>query len=871
MKIDLDTPRKNISPNRFDWPLLVMGLLILLVVNLNQLANWTQGFDYLIYDNHIQKFPQQADKKILIVEIDEQSLSLLGAWPWPRSYHAQMIDILTQAGAEVIAYNVIFASSDLADSNDQLLASAIEASGRTVLPLYFDRLLNQGDVTEVLPALEFREHSTLGHVNSYLDKDGTLRSIRLMDRFEDQRWPHFSFASYLFNHPNSPLLELNLDDVFIPYVTIGDFQRVSFVDVLTGLVAIEKIRQHTVFVGVTATSVGDPLLIPTRDGGRQTPAVVINANVYQAIENNQLISPLTHFLAFVINSLFVLLTLYLMPKLSGLQQFLMTVIFILVAWLLSYGLLFQGYWYRSAGLLLAILMLPFIWNLLRLSRLFHYLRMQVNHLKHQQDKKVFLLPNYHGLDTEADLVAFLDMMQITDYRIVPAKENTIQKPDFWEHQLEEKITQQVSLQLQGESKILCIKFNEYTSLENNKMNILKQLLMQKQREENSAYSRFQVDRDVFQKQLAIMDDFQRQVSISQALFEESIDGVAAGILVSDLTGKVLFQNKALRDLIRLDANTNNDMFRVIHLLSGDWLSTVQKVIFFQESAMVEAKIAPSIGENNEYRDVSVSLRCLQNKVDDNLVPLAPLLVFNITDITRIKQVQRSRSEMIDFLSHDLRSPMASLQAMVNQTRPTKGNILTLESVDLEDFIESVDMYSRRGLNFAEQFLELAKVEGEEDVELYELDIYSIAQNAFDALYHQAQVKEIKLELNIVDDYWVMTNGELLERVLLNLVSNAIKYGPSNSQVVLEVRELSGSLLQLSVKDNGPGIPADLSERLFKPYSRGKDNNTQKSQGIGLGLRFVDVALKRLGSKIEVESSVQGTRFYFNLESLDMGL
>ena len=855
-----------------DWPLLILGLIILLLVNFNQYQHWTQGADFSIYDNHLQHFPIAADDSLIIVEIDEQSLSLLGPWPWPRSYHAQMIDALTQAGATAIAYNIIFSNADLENSNDRLLANALSESGRTVLPLYFDRLLKQGNVSEVLPAKEFRDQASLGHVNSYLDADGTLRAIRLLDRFKseqkDQRWPHFSLATLVNQQPSSRTLESYHDEnIFIPFVTQGDFQRVSFVDVLAGLIPTEQLKNRTIFVGMTATAMGDPLLIPTNVGGRQTPAVEINANVYQALKQDTLIKPLPGFYALLINSLWVIVALYLMPRISGTQQFLVTTMFILLGWLLSYALLFQGYWYRSAGLLVVLLAIPFVWNLLRLSRLFNYLRTQVQQLKRQQNKKVFRLPNYHGLDTEDDLKAFLNIIQISDYRLTVSNESSYEPIPAVVLNQDGGITQEIKLHLKGEQKILFLSFKEYTALEKNKLNILKQLLLQKQREEKSSYNRSQVDRDVFQQQLALMDDFQQQVSVSQALFEESIDGVAAGILVSDLTGKVLFKNTALTELIDTEAVTTQDMFKIIHLLNDDWLSLLREAVLLQKSVTVEAKVNPLERSHKQPVDVSVSIRCLQNKVDENLIPLAPMLVFNITDISSIKQAQRSRSEMIDFLSHDLRSPMASLQAMVNQLRSAD-----LSSLDMAEVINKVDLYSKRGLNFSEQFLELAKIETDEEIEFYEMDLYAIAQNACDTLYHQAKEKNISLKLDIEGDYWISTNGEMLERVLLNLVSNAIKYGPSDSQVTLsvtalETQELEAQQVEVCVKDHGPGIPADLSQRLFKPYARGKDSNTQKAQGIGLGLRFVDVALKRLHSQIEFESNEQGTRFFFKLVAL----
>ena len=838
------------NARQLDWPLLTFGLIILLLVNANQFQHWSQGVDYALYDKHIQASSQAADDKILIVEIDEQSLSLLGDWPWPRSYHAQMINILTQADAGVIAYNVVFSNADLKDQNDQLLASAIEKSGRTILPLYFDRLLKEGDVTEVVPAEEFKQYAGLGHVNSYLDHDGTLRSIRLMDRFDDRQWPHFAFASFLFNQPYSPLLELQLSDVYIPFVAVGGFERVSFVDVLTGLISPEQFSQRTVFVGMTATSMGDPLLTPMNDHGKQTPAVEINANVYQALDRERLIEVLPSVLALLINSVLILISLYLMPRLSGIQQLIMTLLCLAFAWFLSFSLLQQGYWFRTAGLMIALFTVPFIWNLLRLSRLFNYFRRQIKQLKNQQAKEVFRLPNHYGLDSEQELTALLQLMQIDDYEILPLDSEKTS------HNSIHVISKCLELSVAGVKCILLLNFTEFTELERHKLSLLNQLLLPKLQGLNADDESAGVATDVFAQQLSLVNNFQYQLTMTHSLFEESIEGVSAGILVSDLTGRVLFSNKALSELTHASIQDTKTLFEVVSLINDDWLGVLRDAVLYQKSITTEAKSAE--------RDLSVSIHCIQNKVDSSQSLLAPLLVFNITDISAVKQANRSRSEMIDFLSHDLRSPMASLQALVNQARSSD---LTLK--DANDLIEKVDLYSRRGLTFAEQFLELAKVEGEEEIDLYEVDLYSVSQNALDTLYHQAQEKSIQLVMEADDDCWVMANGEMLERVVLNLVSNAIKYGSVQSQVLLTITKQKDSSLVVRVTDQGPGIPEELAVNLFQPYSRGTDSNTQKAQGIGLGLRFVDVALKRLGSEIQFDSSAKGASFYFKFESIEL--
>lgn len=830
----------------FDWHLIILGLVILCVVNTNQLSNWTQAANYFLYDKYINTLPVYPDEKILIVEIDEQSLSLLGSWPWPRSYHGQMIDLLTQANASVIAYNVVFFSENLNDPSDLLLAQAIRKSDRTILPLYFDRIFKKDDISEILPALIFREYASLGHVNSYLDVDGTLRSVRLMDRFSERQWPHFSFSTLLFNNPYLDITEQAGMEKYIPFVNRGDYSRVSFVDVLTGVVPSESIAQHTVFVGMTATSMGDPLLTPVNDEGRQSPAVDINANIYQALKQDSLIEILPVVVADIINSVFILLVLYLMPRLSGVQQFVIIFLCLAGVWFLTYGLLMIGFWYRSAGLIIALLAIPFIWNVLRLSRLFHYFRQQLKLLRLQQSTEVFHLPEYIQLNNDADLINILSLMQIDNYRILDQSYVSDKSILMIEKVLQIRIAQQ--------EKTLVICFDEYTNIERRKLSLLNKLFgMDGLAPTESAHH---VRSDIFSQQLSLIEIYQQHMEMNHSLFEASIEGIAAGILVTDLSGKVLFQNEALKEFSKPPITELENFFLAVSLLKGSWLSVLREAILLEQSVRVEAK--------SELKDLSISVRCLDGQEN-----IAPLLVFNITDISLIKQAHRSRNEMIDFLSHDLRSPMASLQALVHQVKsiPDEGSISVLE------VINKVDQYSQRGLDFAEQFLRLAKVEAEEEVKLYEVDLYSVSQNALDGLYHQAQDKKIKLGLTLPDDCWVMANGDLVERILLNLVSNAIKYSPINSAVNVSIRQCTpdkaGNALEVRVTDEGPGIPVELLDCLFKPFQRGNDSNTQAAQGIGLGLRFVDVALKRLGSQIEFESSANGTSFYFLLKSIEL--
>jgi hypothetical protein len=297
----------------------------------------------------------------------------------------------------------------------------------------------------------------------------------------------------LFNDPYLDITEQANVENYIPFVNRGDYNRVSFVDVLTGIVPPDSIAQHTVFVGMTATSMGDPLLTPVNDEGRQSPAVDINANIYQALKHEALIEILPSILAGIINSAFIFLVLYLIPRLSSAQQFIVIFLCLAGVWCLTYGLIALGYWYKSAGLIIALLAIPFIWNLLRLSRLFHYLRKQLKLLKIQQSSEIFHLPEYIKLNNDVDLINILSLMQIDNYRI-------LEQPSFGEKSIL-TIEKALQIRIAQQEKTLVICFEEFTSLERRKLSLLNKLfgLDSLAPKEHSSYVRS----DVFSQHLSL--------------------------------------------------------------------------------------------------------------------------------------------------------------------------------------------------------------------------------------------------------------------------------------------------------------------------------------------------------------------------------
>ena len=223
-----------------------------------------------------------------------------------------------------------------------------------------------------------------------------------------------------------------------------------------------------------------------------------------------------------------------------------------------------------------------------------------------------------------------------------------------------------------------------------------------------------------------------------------------------------------------------------------------------------------------------------------------MLILTLKDISEIKQAMRERSELLDFLSHDLRSPMISLLALAEKMRHSeKGRELT-------EFLDAIDHHARRNLNIAEQFLQLARVESLETLQLQPLDMLPVLESALDDVGAQAQARDITLrfDYNHDDEVWVNGNHELLQRLVVNLLTNAIKYSHPGGSVTVTLRTV-GDQVACEVRDRGIGIPEEYRDRLFERFSRAA--NSGGSRGAGLGLRFVKVVAERHGGEIRVQS------------------
>ena len=250
---------------RFLPRLLIIGLVAVIY-----LFGGLERFEYLLMDLRFSLVQRDAGKQLVYVEIDERSLRLLDVWPWPRSYHAELIERLHDAGARNIAMDIDF-SSRSTPANDALLERALEkANGQVILPAfkqYAGLERDASSLAETGPRPRFAAHVRLGSVVMRPEFDSLVRRTTVSLAWGGKEIP--SFPSLLANGRGSPTIKNYIDFG----IRLNTIPRIAYVDVLRGEFPEAMFQDRDVIVGASAIELGDYIAVP-RHGAIPGPALI---------------------------------------------------------------------------------------------------------------------------------------------------------------------------------------------------------------------------------------------------------------------------------------------------------------------------------------------------------------------------------------------------------------------------------------------------------------------------------------------------------------------------------------------------------------------------------------------------------------------
>jgi signal transduction histidine kinase len=228
-----------------------------------------------------------------------------------------------------------------------------------------------------------------------------------------------------------------------------------------------------------------------------------------------------------------------------------------------------------------------------------------------------------------------------------------------------------------------------------------------------------------------------------------------------------------------------------------------------------------------------------------------------------KRLERMKDEFVSALSHELRTPLTSISASL-------GLLVGKAAGDLPEpvahLIAIAHTNSQRLVRLVNDILDIEKMNSGQTVFNFErVEVRPQVEQAIESNFGFAESHGVRIRLECadpIDD--VRADSDRLTQVITNLLSNAIKYSPADGEVVVAI-ESGTDVIRISVRDHGPGIPAEFKPRIFERFAQADVTNSRQKGGTGLGLNIVKQIVDRLGGVVGyADAPGGGTVFQFEL-------
>ena len=235
------------------------------------------------------------------------------------------------------------------------------------------------------------------------------------------------------------------------------------------------------------------------------------------------------------------------------------------------------------------------------------------------------------------------------------------------------------------------------------------------------------------------------------------------------------------------------------------------------------------------------------------------------EIDELKKMEQFRREFLADVSHELKTPIFAAQGFIHTLIDGAVDDIYVRDKFLAKAARSLD-----GLDaLVQDLVALSQLEtGELKMHFDRVDIRQITEDIFEQLESVANARQTTLKIRTTSPgpVWAKADRQRIKQVMTNLIQNAVKYGNDNGKVLVVLEEEGKKHIQITVKDDGPGIPPEHLNRIFERFYRVEKSRSKEQGGTGLGLAIVKHILNAHRTKITVLSRLEkGTEFRFKLD------
>jgi two-component system, OmpR family, phosphate regulon sensor histidine kinase PhoR len=344
---------------------------------------------------------------------------------------------------------------------------------------------------------------------------------------------------------------------------------------------------------------------------------------------------------------------------------------------------------------------------------------------------------------------------------------------------------------------------------------------------------------------------QREVSLQVQTQQAALfDSMVEGLLLLDETNRVQLANRALTDLFgvtgEIQSKTIIEALRLHELAElVEQLGTEGKVIGR------ELKVSR---QNDLWLQVNGSAI-----FDSAGRRHGTVLIFH--DLTRVKQLERTRQEFVANVSHELRTPLSLIKGYVETLLDGAKDNPEIAT----KFLQTIERNAERLKLLIEDLLTISELEsGRVKLNLQTVPLRATVEKVLADFRAPASAKEMKL-VDQVPDLRVRADPDRLEQVFCNLIDNSLKYGRPHGNITISAQPTEADQVQVSVRDDGPGIPPESLERIFERFYRVDKARSREQGGTGLGLSIVKHIVQGHGGRVWAKSELgKGAAFFFTL-------
>ncbi|ARS28798.1 CHASE2 domain-containing protein [Sphingomonas sp. KC8] len=361
--------------------------------------------------------------------------------------------------------------------------------------------------------------------------------------------------------------------------------------------------------------------------------------------------------------------------------------------------------------------------------------------------------------------------------------------------------------------------------------------------------------DIVGRQTQLLGDAIKRTRDLRHFVSDRLHQMPDAMLVTDCDGQIMLANQEAQKLLA-SLTGNNGTGENITALLGHFQptdATMPVSVFPPPQAETATEVTTADGRFFDLR------YALQHASDGQPVGW----IARIVDISDAKAALRRQEDVRQLLTHDMRSPQASIIAVIDHS--------SADQID-QEIGRRIKGYAQRTLALADSFVQLARAESHQYA-LEDVDLADVLIDAVDDLWPQSSARGMPVILEGErHDLFLSGERSLLTRAFINLVGNAIKYSPDGGTIRchLSRRETAaGGIAVCAISDEGIGIAPEQLATLFEPFRRVSGGRAARIEGVGLGLAFVRAVIARHGGNVSGASRLgEGSTFTVELPLID---